>query len=62
MLLVKLESFVTSPDGVTDSLVFVDYFCRTTLPDFDVHVTVHRAKFLTIKPTRYTNFSNLFLE
>jgi len=29
---------------------------------FDVHVTVHRDKFLTIKPTRCTNFSNLFLE
>jgi len=28
----------------------------------DVHVTVHRVKFLTIKPTRCTNFSNLFLE
>jgi len=30
--------------------------------NFDVHVTVHRVKCLTIKPTRYTNFSNLFLE
>ena len=29
---------------------------------FDVHVTVHRDKFLTIKPTRCTNFSDLFLE
>jgi len=28
--------------------------------DFDVHVTVHRDKFLIIKPTRCTNFSNLF--
>jgi len=28
----------------------------------DVHVTVNRAKFLTIKPTRCINFSNLFLE
>ena len=27
---------------------------------FDIHVTVHRDKFLTIKPTSYTNFSNLF--
>ena len=27
---------------------------------FDVHVTVHRDKFLKIKPTRCTNFSNLF--
>jgi hypothetical protein len=29
---------------------------------FDVHVTVHRVKFLIIKPTRCSNFSNLFLE
>ena len=31
---------------------------------FDVHVTVHRDKFLIIKPTRCTNFSYLrvFLE
>ena len=29
---------------------------------FDVHVTVHRDKFLIIKPTRCTTFSNLFLE
>jgi len=28
----------------------------------DVHVTVHRDKFPIIKPTRCTNFSNLFLE
>ena len=29
---------------------------------FDVHMTMHRDKFLIIKPTRCTNFSNLFLE
>jgi len=29
---------------------------------FDIHVTVHRVKFLLIKPTRCTNFSNLFLK
>jgi hypothetical protein len=29
---------------------------------FDVYVTIHRAKFLMIKPTRCINFSNLFLE
>jgi hypothetical protein len=28
----------------------------------DVHVTVHCDKFLTIKPTRCTDFSNLFLK
>jgi len=32
------------------------------LTGFDVHVTIHRDKYLTIKPTRCTNFSNLFLE
>jgi len=29
--------------------------------EFDVHVTVHRDKFLIIIPTICTNFSNLFL-
>ena len=28
----------------------------------DVHVTVNRDKFLILKPTRCTNFSNLFWE
>jgi len=28
--------------------------------EFDVHVTVHRDKFPSNKPTRCTNFSNLF--
>jgi hypothetical protein len=28
----------------------------------DVHVTVHYEKFLLIKPTRCTNFSNLFYD
>jgi hypothetical protein len=29
---------------------------------YDVHVTVHRDKFLIIKPTRCTNFSNLLMK
>ena len=29
---------------------------------YDVHVTAHRVKCLITKPTRCTNFSNLFLE
>ena len=33
---------------------------RITYSVVDVPVTVHRDKFLTIKPTRLTNFSNLF--
>ena len=36
-------------------------FLRFHCP-FDVHVTVHRVKFLVIKPTRCTDFSHLFLE
>ena len=35
---------------------FTDWF------SFCVHVTVHCGKFLIIKQTRCTNFSNLFLE
>ena len=35
---------------------------KHSLPHFDVHVTMNRDKFLKIKPTRCTNFSNLFLE
>ena len=34
--------------------------CR--IQELDVHVTVHRDKFLIIKPTRCTYFSNLFLQ
>jgi len=33
----------------------------TQTVESDVHVTVRRVKFLIIKPTRCTNFSNLFL-
>jgi len=29
---------------------------------FDIHVTMHHVKFLIIKPTRCTNFPDLFLE
>jgi len=37
---------------IIQTLLFTAYF--------DVHVTVHRDKFLIIKPIRCTNFSNLF--
>ena len=37
-------------------------FSLTSVLEFDVQVTAHRDTFLTIKPTRCTNFSNLFLE
>jgi hypothetical protein len=36
--------------------------CERNTYIFDVQVTVHRDKFLIIKPTRWTNFSNLCLE
>jgi hypothetical protein len=35
---------------------------RKDILPFDIHVTVHRDKFHIIKPTRFTNYSNLFLE
>jgi len=35
---------------------------QITVQKFDVHVTVHRVKFLVMKPTTCTNFSNLFLK
>jgi hypothetical protein len=41
--------------GVSDWLGAVN-----TVKEFDVHVTMHRDNFLIIKPTRCTNFSNLF--
>jgi UDP-N-acetylglucosamine 2-epimerase len=34
---------------------------KTDEQGFDVRVTLHRDKFLIIKPIRCTNFSNLFL-
>ena len=44
--------------GCKTVLVYVkSVFCL-----FEVHVTVHRDKFLIIKPTKSTNSSNVFLE
>jgi hypothetical protein len=40
----------------------LQYFIILCFSKFDFHVTVHRDKFLTIKPTRWTNYLNLFLE
>jgi len=37
------------------------FYYKNTI-EFNVHVTVHHSKFLIIKPTRCTIFSNLFLE
>jgi hypothetical protein len=43
---------------ISPSICLVYY----SISEFDFHVTVHREKFLTIKPSRCNNFSNLFLE
>jgi hypothetical protein len=37
-------------------------YLRQFISQFVVQVNVNRDKFLTISPTRFTNFSNLFLE
>jgi len=52
----KIHNFSYSSQGQSHL-----YTC-TLKYKFDVHVTVHRVKFLMIKQTRCTNFSNLFLE
>jgi hypothetical protein len=50
----------------TEKLVVINkYVLESTSKlfySFDVHVTIHRDKFLLIKSTKCTNFSNLFLE
>jgi len=58
----KLETVARDiVQSIKEYNVFVSYlFWSTTI--FDVQVTVHRVTFLIIKPTRCTNFSNLFLE
>ena len=45
----SIKQYTKSDNGVNKSMLY-----------FDVHVTVHRDKFLIIKPTSWTNFSNLF--
>jgi hypothetical protein len=47
------------PFGVDAVIIFI---APNNGEVFDVHVTVHRDEFLTIKPTRCTDFSNLLLE
>jgi len=39
---------------------FYNFMFFTSITILDVCVTVHRVKFLIIKPTRWTKFSNLF--
>ena len=48
--------------GVRDTLLVWETHCKETWRKFVVHVTEHRDKFLLIKPTRCTNFSNLSME
>jgi hypothetical protein len=49
--------------GTAEKIVkHIWYFSFLFLAELDVHVTVHRVKFLKIKPTRCTNFSDLFFE
>jgi len=57
----------TQPQLCTVSVVtghnqtsYVRFQAEVVVPESDVHVTVHRDTFLIIKPTRCTNFSNLF--
>jgi len=49
-------------DCVVRDRILTDALCNSVTDHFDVHVTVHRDKFLITKPTRSSNFSNLFLE
>jgi hypothetical protein len=46
----------------TNLLFYFTSLTMKTVIQFNVHVTVHRVTFLTVKPTRSTNFSNFFLE
>jgi hypothetical protein len=47
---------------ILSSANYISINLVTPIVRFDVHVTVHRDKFLIIKPTRCSHFSNLFLE
>ena len=47
---------------IENQLLYILHCVQTWLNNFDVHVTMHRDKFLIIKPTRCSNFSNLFFE
>jgi hypothetical protein len=51
------DDFVQFFFGVS---ILICFLCLFGIDEFYVHVTVHRTNFLIIKPTRCTNFSNLF--
>jgi hypothetical protein len=52
---VRIRDYFSKPKGAGDQKRLLN-----TFQEFDVHVTVRRDKFLTIKPTRRTNSTNLF--
>ena len=47
--------------GKADRGIFECAVHMKTRSEFDVHVTVHRDKFLITKPTRCTNFSQFYV-
>jgi len=56
------DSSITRSDAIRDLIVQLETKLHFHTHTFYVHVTVYRVKFLIIKPTRCTIFSNLFLE
>jgi len=62
----KIMTLLLKQNSVTDFrscyLSYRVFLNSSPCYTFHVHVTVHRDKFLIIKPTRCTNFSNLFLK
>jgi len=58
---VYLKPLVSVMESYDSSSSFISQLCFTIfLPLFYVLVTVHHNKFFVIKPTRCTNFTNLF--
>ena len=61
MYIAKLHT-VTSTVFCNNGISLCNKKLNSSYNEFDVHATVHLGKFLIIKLTRCTNFSNLFLE
>jgi len=55
-----LQQYDAPTERVQYRAHLIDLNSKTHYVVFDVHMTVHRDKFLIIKPTRCNNFSNLF--
>jgi hypothetical protein len=63
LYLLLLLLLLQSPSWCAEcTYVCLKLCCYTVLFEFDVHVTVHRVKYLIIKPTRCTNFFNFSLK